>query len=234
MDLFGQFKIYHYIPISIFGYKLDFTNSGLSMLIALIIIMIIVIARSRGYIIGILDIYSDFIKNLVIQNAGRGAVFAIPFISSIFLFILLSNLLGLIPNMFTSTSHFTVNLTISLCAILYIIYNGLSLHGLRFLQVFCPSGIPLFIKPLMIVIEIFSFCIRPISLAIRLTANMFVGHVVMKVLLYVSIELGKFGCLLWPVYIAILFFEFCIALLHAYIFTFLTCIYLKDAIESHH
>jgi F-type H+-transporting ATPase subunit a len=234
MDLLSQFNLITYIPIALGAWRLDFTNSSFAMIIAATIVGFAVIIRGRGYLISIMNVYTSFINNIIISNAGHDALFAAPFVSSIFLFIAISNLLGLIPYVFTTTSHLIVNITISTLVLVYIIFNGLRNNGLQFLRIFCPSGIPLLVRPLIIVIEIFSFMARAASLALRLTANMFVGHLIMKILLYLSVQFGYVGLIVWPIYVAILFFELGIALLHAYIFTFLTCMYLKDTIESHH
>ena len=229
-----QFKILSLLPINFFGYKLDFTNSALSMAIATSLVLVILYLQTKKKAKAYIESYFNFISYMIKDAAGEKAMFALPFVSSLFMFIAFSNLIGLIPNVFTATSHVIVNFTISSIVLLYVLFHGFRINGIRFLKVFYPSGLPIVAAPVVVIVEVFSFLMRAVSLALRLCANMFVGHLLMKVLIYLAIQFGYFGILVCPIYVSVLFFELMIAILHAYIFSLLACTYIKDTIELEH
>ena len=174
-----------------------------------------------------------FVENIAVDNAGKEAMKYFPLIFTLFVFVLFANLIGMIPTAFTVTSHIIV--TFAMAGILFaaITLLGFIKHGPRFLSMFLPSGTPLWLAPLMIVIEIISYFARPISLSIRLAANMIAGHVMMKIIAGFIVPLAIFG--IGPLIFLILLtgFEIFIACLQAYVFTLLTCVYLNDALHLH-
>jgi len=175
----------------------------------------------------------DFIANLVEENVGAGGKKYFPLILSIFLFVLFGNLFGMIPYAFTYTSHIIV--TFSLAALVFITVTLIALIKFRwaFFRRFMPENVPLIIAPLLIPVELLSYLFRPVSLSVRLFANMLAGHVIIKMFAAFAVMLGVFGFA--PLIFDALFiaFEFFIACLQAYIFTILTCIYLHDALHLH-
>jgi F-type H+-transporting ATPase subunit a len=158
-----------------------------------------------------------------------------PFVFTLFMFILFGNILGMLPmpGHFTFTSHIIVTFSMALCVFIGVTVLGFVLHGARFLTLFVPHGAPVWMLPLLIPIEIISYCVRPISLSVRLFVNMMAGHTMMAVFIGFVIALGIFGVFPLLVAVALTGFEFAVAFLQAYIFTVLTCIYLHDAIYLH-
>jgi F-type H+-transporting ATPase subunit a len=165
-----------------------------------------------------------------------------PYVFSLFMFILVSNLIGLIPYTFTVSSHLIVTAALALSVFVTVLVVGFAKHGLHFLKLFVPSGIPIFVLPLVVAIEVISFLSRPISHSVRLFANMLAGHITLKVLagfvVMLSASLGATGLLIGilplAMTVAIYALEVLVAFLQAYVFTILTCIYINDALHPGH
>jgi len=183
----------------------------------------------------------EFVAGLIRENVGTAGRKFFPFVFTLFIVVLLGNVLGLIPFSFTYTSHIIVTFALAALVFFAVIIFGIARHGIRFLSLFAPAGIPLWLMPLIIPIELLSFLIRPITLSVRLFANMMAGHLMLKVFASFSVAMigagvaGMFGAMLPMLFNVILIaFELLIALLQAYVFAVLTCIYLKDTVELHH
>ena len=238
----GQFEI-HPIggKIEIGGVDVSFTNSSLWMAIAVaaITVFMVVGMRPRAIVPGrwqaLCEMLYDFVGNLIRENVGTEGRKYFPFIFSLFMFILFSNLFGLLPGAFTTTSHIIVTFSMALVVFLGVTIIAIAHHGVHFLTYFVPKGAPMWMMPLMIPIEIMSYLIRPITLSVRLFANMVAGHVMLFVIGGFVFSLGIWAGWLPLAFITALFgLEFLIACLQAYVFTILTCIYLNDAIHLSH
>lgn len=232
----GPIDQFNITPIFSFG-PLAFTNASLSMamscLLTLYVFYILPRASKRFDILS--EMYYDFISDHFCASIIKHDYeFLVPFVSSVFLFILFGNLIGLIPGFFTFTSHLTSNLIISGTVVFGVLLLAIFRHGLKFVQLFAPAGIPLWIMPLVVPIELLSFLIRIFSLAVRLCINMCVGHITLKILLTLATKFGPVGPAMGIIYIPFFFLEIFIACLQAYIFTILTCVYLKDAVHLEH
>ena len=241
-----QFEIEPIIPIELAGFDISFTNSSLWMMIGVIVsfLLIAISARKRALIPGrfqnIGEITYEFIADMIRQTVGdRGRPY-FPFIFTIFMVVLMGNLLGIIPYSFTYTSHLIVTFALAASVLVVITMIGVVLHGLHFFTLFLPHGVPLWLAPLMIPIEIISYLFRPVSLSVRLFANMTAGHLLVKAIAGFCVGLAGAGTLglmgsALPVIlnVAIIAFEVVVALIQAYIFAILSCIYLRDAVELH-
>jgi F-type H+-transporting ATPase subunit a len=175
----------------------------------------------------------EFIANMVRENVGSEGRKYFPFVFSLFMFILVGNLLGMIPYSFTFTSHIIVTFAMALTVFLLVTIVAFVRHGFHFFTFFFPHGAPIVLAPLLIPIEVLSYLTRPVSLSIRLFANMMAGHTMLKVFGTFVVSLGLLGVLPLAVNVALTLFELLVAVLQAYVFTILTCLYLKDAIELH-
>jgi F-type H+-transporting ATPase subunit a len=239
-----QFSIDPLIPIHVGRYDLSFSNSALFMVLAAGLVTLLMVASvKRGALVpgrlqSLAELFYEFIANMVRDNAGHDARRFVPFVFSLFMFILLGNVLGMIPYSFTFTSHIIVTFALALTVILIVTVLGVILHGFHFLSLFVPQGVPKVLLPLMVVIEIISYLTRPISLSVRLFANMMAGHTMMAVFAGFAVSLGV-GVGWWssvaPLALVTVLtgFEILIAVLQAYVFAILTCLYLRDAIELH-
>jgi len=233
-----QFEVYPIIPFKIGTLDLSFTNASLWMLIALGLAtsLLMMGVRSRQLVPGrwqsMSELLVEFVSGIVTDNAGKEAMKFFPLIFSLFMFILLCNLCGMIPLSFTVTSHIIV--TFALAAILFIGITilGFVKHGTHFLSLFLPAGTPWWMVPLMIVIELVSYMARPVSLSIRLAANMLAGHLLLKIVAG-FVMIGLLGVFPFAFLLIFTGFEIFIACLQAYIFTLLVCIYLNDALNLH-
>ena len=241
-----QFEIKPLIEIRIpgfVGYDLSFTNSALFMIIAVAVAVLFFQmamaprAMVPGRLQALAESVHDFVFNLVETNAGHEARRYFPFVFTLFLVVLLGNLLGMVPFAFTYTSHIIVTITLALLVFLVVNVIAISRHGLHFFSYFLPEGTPIAMAPLVIVIEIISYLARPLALSIRLFANMMAGHTMLKIFAGFVVSLSSFYVLpsILPLgFITVLIgFEFLVALLQAYVFALLTCIYLHDAIHLH-
>ena len=239
-----QFKIQPIVPIKLGELDLSFTNSALAMVItvAAASLFLALGARRRALVPGRWQVMSEmayeFVANMIRDNVGDAGRRYFPYIFTLFMFILIGNLLGLIPGAFTFPSHIIVTLGMALTVFVAVTLIGIFKHGLHFFSFFVPSGVPALMMPLMIPIEVISYLSRPVSLSIRLFANMMAGHTMMKVFAGFVVPLGAatFGIGgLAPIAmdVALTGFELLVAFLQAYVFTVLTCLYLNDALHLH-
>jgi F-type H+-transporting ATPase subunit a len=217
-----------------------FNNSALWMVIAVVVatgLMIAATARQAvipGRLQSLAEVLHGFVANMVRENAGQEGMKYFPFVFSLFIFVLFGNLLGMIPFSFTFTSHIIV--TFGLAATVFVVVTVIALmrHGLHFFSFFLPHGTPWWMAIIVIPIEVLSYFARPVSLSIRLFANMMAGHTMLKVFGGFAVSLGIIGGLApLALIVALTGFEILVALLQAYVFSILTCLYLKDAIELH-
>jgi len=234
-----QFEIKSIFDFEIGGYDLSYTNSALFMTLAVLCTFIFFwfstknrkVVPDRMQLAG--EMIFDFIAKMVKENAGKEGMKYFPFILSLFLFILFGNVLGLLPYSFTFTSHIIVNAALAMFIFISVTIIGFANHGLGYLRLFCPSGTPLAVAIVLVPIEIMSYFIRPVSLSLRLFANMLAGHVLLKVLAGFVISLGLFGFLPFIAVSAVTLLEIMVAVIQAYVFALLSTIYLNDAIHLH-
>jgi F-type H+-transporting ATPase subunit a len=236
-----QFEIKRIIPLELFGWDVSFTNSSLFMVIAMAIIpLFYLVAMNRralvpGRLQSTAELSYEYVANMVRDIVGEGGMKYFPWIFTIFMFILVLNLLGLVPYSFTVTSHIIVTFAFAAMVWLVVTAIGFINHGPGFLKLFVPSGVPWWLLPIIVVIELISYLIRPISHSVRLFANMMAGHAMLKVFAGFVIGLGLLGG--WAPLVFLVGFtglELVVAFLQAFIFTVLTCIYLNDAVNMHH
>jgi F-type H+-transporting ATPase subunit a len=220
---------------------LSFTNSSLFMIIAVgLIVGFLVYAMRAGSLIpsriqSVAEISYEFVAKIVRENSGEEGMKFFPFVFTLFAFILTLNMLGMIPYSFTVTSHIIVTFALALMVFLVVTVVGFIKNGPGFLKLFVPSGAPVALLPLLVVIEAISYLIRPISLSVRLFANMMAGHMMLKVFASFVVALGVVGG--WaPLLFMVPFtgLEILVAFLQAFVFAVLTCIYLNDALHMHH
>ena len=235
----AQFKVEPIVPIHFGAIDASFTNSSLWMVIAIFVatVFLVIGGRQRALVPGrfqsLVEMTYEFVANMVRENAGTEGMRYFPWVFTIFMFILLGNMLGMIPWSFTFTSHIIVTFALAAMVFLTVVVIALVRHGFHFFTFFFPHGAPIFMAPLIVPIEILSYLSRPVSLSIRLFANMMAGHTMLKVFAGFTVLLGAFGIFPLAVNVALTLFEFLVAALQAYVFTILTCLYLKDAIELH-
>ena len=236
-----QFQIERLFELRIGGVDASFTNSALFMLIAIVAItaFLLLATRQRSLVPtrlqSMAELSYEFVANMIRDNVGTAGMQYFPFIFSLFMFILFCNLIGMIPFTFTVTSHIIVTFAMALVVFVGVTIIGFARHGLGYLKLFVPAGVPMALLPLLVVIEVLSYLIRPISLSVRLFANMTAGHTMLKVFGGFVVMLGILGG--WAplaFVVALTGLEFGIAVLQAYVFTILTCIYLNDAVHMHH
>ena len=247
MDPLHQFQIQRYLPINIGGLDASFSNSALYMVITVALITGLIVYGMRGRALvptrmqSLAELFYEFVANLVRDNAGPDARKYFPFVFSLFMFIMVGNLIGLVPGTFTFTSHIIVTFGLALTVFVFVTLLGLIKHGFHFFSLFMPSGVPMALAPILIPIEVLSYLSRPVSLSIRLFANMMAGHTMLKVFGGFSVLLGgalgglgyTVGILPLVINIALVGFEILVAMLQAYVFTILTCLYIRDALELH-
>jgi F-type H+-transporting ATPase subunit a len=246
MDPIHQFNIQKIFTIGHIGnQEIAFTNSSAYMLLAVVIVALLMLATSRNLVPGrlqsVAEISYEFVANTIRSTAGKEGMKFFPLIFSLFMFVAVSNLVGIIPYTFTVASHLIVTAALALLVFFTVLIYGFYRNGLKFFKLFVPSGIPIFILPLVVFIEVFSFFLRPISHSVRLFANMLAGHIALKVFasfIPVLAGLGILGCagavLPLGMVIALTALELLVAFLQAYVFTILTCIYINDAIHPGH
>lgn len=236
----AQFAIEPLAPIHIGGLDASFTNSALWMVIAVggITAFMLLGTRKQAIVPGrwqsLCEGMYDFVSNLLKENVGNEGRKFFPFVFSLFMFILFCNLFGLLPGAFTVTSHIIVTAAMAIFVFVGVTIVGIVLHGLRFFTYFVPQGAPVWLIPIMIPIEILSYFIRPMSLSVRLFANMVAGHVMLAVVGGFVFAMGVWFGWIPLAFVTVLFgLELLIACLQAYVFTILTCIYLHDAVHLH-
>ena len=246
IDPIEQFHLNKIFTIGHIGnQEIVFTNSSAYMLLAVALISIMMLAAGRQLIPGrfqsVVELSYEFVANTIRTTAGSDGMRFFPLVFSLFMFIFVSNIVGIIPYTFTVSSHIIVTLSLALLVFLTVIVCGFYKNGLKFFKIFVPSGIPLVIMPLVVLIEIISFFSRPISHSVRLFANMLAGHITLKVFGGFVTMLGALGVAGWlgavlplGLTIALTALEILVAFLQAYVFTILTCIYLNDAIHPGH
>ncbi len=237
-----QFNVYRIGPeIKVSEIDISFTNASLFMVISTITILLIFnfgtkknsIIPSKLQLLG--ELSYSFVSKMISDTAGTKAKPYFSFIFSLFMFVLFCNMLGMIPYTFTVTSHIIVTFVLAAFIFIGVTIIGFIKHGLRYLKLFVPSGVPAVLLPLIVVIEIISYLSRPISLSVRLFANMMAGHTMMKVFGGFVISLGIIGGWLPLSFsVALTGLEILVAFLQAYVFAILTCIYLNDALNLHH
>jgi len=221
------------------GHHIAVTNSAIFMMGAVVLSSGLLLAGAGkgamipGRIQAMSELFYEFIANMIRDNVGSGGKKFFPFIFTLFIFTLFGNILGMLPYGYTFTSQIAVTFFMAMVVFLGVTLIGLFKHGLHFFSLFFPHGAPLFTAPILIPIEVVSYLSRPISLSVRLFANMTVGHVLLKVLAGFVVALGFFGFVPLVVLVAITALELLVALLQAYIFTILCCIYLNDALHLH-
>lgn len=246
IDPIHQFEIKKIVPINIFGIDASFTNASLFMVFVLAAIWGLMVfgTRSRELVPGRLqaaaEMAYEFVANTVRSTAGDHGMKFFPFVFSLFMFVLFSNTIGLIPYTFTVTSQIVVTFALAALVIGTVIVYGIAKHGMHWFSLFVPSGVSPFLLPFLVLIEIISFVSRPISLSVRLFANMLAGHITLKVFAgFVVMLLGAgawsaLSVLPLAAIVALTAFELLVAVLQAYVFAILTCVYLNDAIHPGH
>ena len=241
-----QFAIKTLVPLEAFGYDISFTNASLFMVLSVIVSsLFLYLGIKKSSLIpnrfqSSVELLYEFVSNMVKENVGTGGKKYFPFIFSLFMFILFGNLLGMIPYSYTFTSQIIVTITLALIIFIGVTLIALIKHKLKFFTFFFPSGVPIALAPLLIPIEIISYLMRPVSLSVRLFANMLAGHTMMKVFAGLIIMMTsasgvlKAGAVL-PLLavIGLTGLEFLVAALQAYVFSILTCMYLHDALHLH-
>ena len=246
-DPIHQFRIESLIPIHIGGLNLSFTNSALFMTFTVIgaSAFLILSTRGRGLVPSrwqsAAELTYEFIAQTLRKSAGSEGMKFFPFVFSIFMFVFLGNMWGMFPYFFEVTAQIIITGAMAIVVILLVVVVGFMKHGLHFLKLFVPSGVPSAILPFMVVIEVISFLSRPVSLSIRLFANMLAGHITLKVFAGFVTALGSIGVLGWfgalfplIMVIALTALEFLVAALQAYVFAILTSLYLNDALHPSH
>ena len=234
-----QFEIKPLIPLNIGGVDVSFTNSSLFMVLAVVsaVLLMGICLRKRTIIPSVAqsvpEVLYEFIAGLLRENVGMEGMKYFSFIFSLFTFVAFGNVLGLFPYAFTFTSHLAAVGGLSVIALLFNIGIGIKKKRLGYLRTFLPRGIPLILPPLIVPIEMISFLSKPFSLTVRLVANMTVGHIMLKIIAGFVLALGIGGIVPLAFDAAIVVFEIFIALLQAFIYTVLSCIYLGDALHEH-
>jgi len=235
----AQFEIHHIVPIKIGGYDVSFTNSSLMMVIAVALATaFLLLGMRRGALVpgrwqSAAEVTYEFVADLFRETVGQEGRRFFPFVFTLFLFILFGNMLGLLPYSFTFTSHIIVTFALAAVVFVGVTIVGFAKHGLHFFSFFVPPGAPILMWPLLIPIEVISYLSRPISLSVRLFANLLAGHTLLKVIAGFVAVLGVAGVLPLAVVIALTGLEMLIAFLQAYVFAILTCLYLNDALHLH-
>jgi len=235
----AQFEIKRLIPMKLGDIDVSFTNSSVMMVASVVLISAFLIMGMRrsalvpGRWQSVVELSYIFIANLLKDTVGSQGRPYFPFIFTIFMFVLFGNLLGMVPYSFTFTSHIVVTFTMALFVFLGVTVIAVAKHKMHFFSFFMPPGVPMYMAPLLIPIEIISYLSRPISLSVRLFANMLAGHTLMKVFAGFIIALGAAGVAPWAFVVALTGLEIVIAFLQAFVFTILTCLYLNDALHLH-
>ena len=242
----AQFEIKPIFDLSIGGYDVSFTNSSLFMLLAIVVSSIFLISAMRkrelipGRMQGLAEMMYEFVADMVRSNVGNEGRPYFPFIFTIFVFLLFGNLLGLILYSYTFTSKSVVTFVMAAFVFLALTVLALFKHGLHFFSFFVPAGAPKPLIPFLIIIEVISYFVRPVSLSVRLFANMLAGHTMLKVFAGLAVMITGVGgaAVAGSVFpfialIGLTGLEVLVAVLQAYVFTILTCMYLNDALHLH-
>jgi len=245
VDPIHQFQIIDLFPVAKIGNtEIAFTNSAAYMVAAVAVITAFLIGGTAkrslvpGRVQSTAELTYEFVANTIKNTAGNEGMRFFPFVFTLFTFILTVNIIGLIPYAFTVTTHIIITATLAMSVFLTVLVYGFWKHGLHFFNLFVPKGIPIYILPLIVFIEVLSFLSRPISHSVRLFANMLAGHITLKVFAGFVASLGALGAVgvggaVLPLImtVALTGLEFLVAFLQAYVFAVLTCMYLNDAIH---
>lgn len=221
------------------GYDIAFTNASLFMVLAVTLSALFFhLGIRRGAMVpdrmqAMVEIYYEFIGNMVRENIGVKGRAYFPFIFTLFTFLVFANLLGMVPGGFTITAHIAVTFTMAILIFIGATIIGFIKHGAHFLHLFVPAGAPKVMLVFLVPIELMSYLARPITLSLRLAGNMMAGHVLLKVVAGFIAPMAVFGVLPLALLIAFVGFEFLVAVLQAYVFALLVCIYLNDAVNMH-
>ena len=249
LDPIHQFEIYNIFTIGhIGGHTIAFTNASVYMLITLLVILLVAVRgfRGRQLVPGRLqsaaELSYEFVATMIRSTAGEDGMKFFPLVYSIFMFILVANVISIIPYTFSVTSQIIVTASFALLVFFTVITYGFYRNGLKFFKIFVPPNIPIYILPLVVTIEIISFLSRPLSHSIRLFANMLAGHITLKVFAgFVGMLGASLGAIGWiagiaplALTVALTALELLVAFLQAYVFAILTCIYLNDALHAGH
>lgn len=239
-----QFAIRPVIPIHIGHYDFSLTNSGLFMLLAVALTCLLTAVGARGgagvpgRMQAMAEMSYEFVAGMVRSAAGESGMRFFPFVFSVFFFVLICNLLGFFPYSFTVTAQIIITVALALMVFLTVVVYGIREHGTHFFKMFVPPGVPIYILPLVVAIEIVSFLSRPVSHSVRLFANMLAGHITLYVfgafvimLLSAGAFIKPFAILPFAMTIGIDALELLVAFLQAYVFAMLTCMYLNDALH---
>ena len=245
LDPMASFEVKTIIPLHIFGFDISITNSSLYMILVVgVICVVFAIGTSKARVIPnklqyCLEKIYYFIEDVVEHNVDANAMKVFPYILSLFLFIMIGNMVGLLPYAFSFTSQLVVTIGMAVLVFIASILIGLYNQGIRYFRHFCPDGIPGYLAPFFIVVELMSFLFRPISLGIRLFANMVSGHIMIKVIAGFAVSLADTVLLsafsIIPVVVNVLLdmFKLVVCILQAYVFAVLSCIYLSESLVSH-
>ena len=241
-----QFAIKVLFALNLFGFEIQFTNSSLFMVLTILVgsgflyIAMKPAAVIPGRMQGLAEMLYEFVADMVRSNVGNEGKPYFPFIFTLFIFVLFSNLLGLIPYSYTTTSQIVVTFTMAIVIFLGVTVIALIKHGLHFFSFFVPAGAPKVLIPFLVIIEVISYFVRPVSLSVRLFANMLAGHTMLKVFGGLAVMIASAGGIfvagsLLPLVaiIGLTGLEILVAVLQAYVFTILTCMYLNDALHLH-
>jgi F-type H+-transporting ATPase subunit a len=245
-DPIHQFEITKLFTIGhIGGHEIAFTNSSAYMFLSVAVISLLMLGTGRQLIPGrmqsVAELSYEFVASTIRSTAGSEGMKFFPLIFSLFMFIMISNFIGIVPYTFTVSSHLIVTVALALVVFFTVLFYGLYKNGLKFFKIFVPSGVPIVILPLVMFIEVLSFFLRPVSHSVRLFANMLAGHIALKVFASFIGMLGALGFLGWAgailplgLTMALTALELLVAFLQAYVFAILTCIYLNDALHPGH
>ncbi len=244
-----QFQIVNFFALGNFGgHEIYFTNSAALMLGAIVLLTLLLVGGTAGgrlvptRLQSVAELSYEFVATTIRETAGHEGMRFFPFVFCIFMFVLTVNIFGLIPYSFTVTSHVIVTSVLALVVFFTVLGYGLKRHGFHFLNLFVPKGVPGYILPMIVAIEVLSFFSRPISHSIRLFGNMLAGHIALQVFAGFIILLGgALGAIGWiggvipfAMIVALFALEVLVAVIQAYVFAILTCIYLNDAIHPGH
>ena len=234
-----QFTIERLVPLHIGRLDISFTNSSLLMAITVMLITVLTVLSTRkaalvpGRWQSVAEMSYEFVADMVDTNAGHGAREFFPFIFTLFMFILFANLLGLVPYSFTVTSHIIITFALAAIVFIGVTTIGFIKHGAHFLRLFVPEGVPIVLLLLLVPIELLSYFIRPFTLSIRLFANMLAGHTMLAIFGGFAASVGLFAIFPVGINVALVGLELLVAVLQAYVFAILSCLYLHDALHMH-
>jgi F-type H+-transporting ATPase subunit a len=247
-DPIEQFQIVNLVPLAKVGSTtIAFTNSAFYMALAVGVTAALMLGTtSRRLVVpdrmqSVAELAYEFVADIIRNTIGEGGMRFFPLVFSLFMFVLISNVIGLIPYNFTVASHIIITVALALLVFLTVLIYGFWKNGLHFLNLFVPKGVPWYILWAIVIIEVFSFFVRPVSHSVRLFANMLAGHITLKVFAGFVTMLGGLGIAGWlgaavplAMTVALTALELLVAVLQAYVFAILTCIYLNDALHPGH